>query len=123
MISSDTITVTTASDGSATAYSGKTYNGRLVGIRYAKTDYANGVDFTITSETTGQTLWTQNDVNASATVYPQTAAHSTAGVALTFNGTQAVTTPVALFNERIKVVLASGGATKTGDFTFMVEGN
>lgn len=121
-VSTDTITVTTASDGSATAYSGKVYNGTLLAIRYAKTDFANGVDFTITSETTGQTLWTQNDVNASSVVYPRTASHTTAGVATTYDGTRGVLVPVALVNERIKVQIASGGDTKTGAFTFAVEG-
>lgn len=118
----DTIAVTTASDGTATAYSGRTFNGKLVAIDYAKTDFANGVDFTITSEETGQTLWTQSDVNASATKYPLTQACSTAGVAATLNGTQALLVPIAIVNERIKVQIAQGGDTKTGAFSFVVDG-
>lgn len=118
----DTITVETASDGTATEYSGRTFNGKLVAIDYAKTDFANGVDFTITSEETGQTLWTQADVNASATKYPLTQACSTAGVAATLDGTRAMLVPIALVNERISVAIAQGGDTKTGAFSFVVDG-
>lgn len=121
-ISADAISVDTDSSGDATAYSGKTYNGVLKAIVYEKDNYANGVDFTITSETTGQTLWTQSDVNASVIKYPLTQACSTAGVAATLNGTQAMLVPIALFNERIKIVIAQGGNATAGDFKFLVEG-
>lgn len=115
--------VTTASDGSATVYlspDGDTVTGRLVNLIYAKTDFANGVDFTITAEKSGQTLWTESDVNASKTVAPMQATHSTAGVALTYDGTYPVTVPVWLAEDRIKIVIANGGATKTGTFTAVV---
>jgi hypothetical protein len=118
----DTIEVTTDASGDATAYSGRTFNGKLVAIDYAKDDFANGVDFTITSEETGQTLWTQSDVNAGATKYPLTQACSTAGVAATLDGTRALLVPIALCNERIKAVIAQGGDTKTGAFSFVVDG-
>ena len=118
----DVIGVETASDGTATGYSGRTFNGKLVAIQYIKEDYANGVDFTITSEETGQTIWTQSDVNASATKYPLTQACSTAGVAATLDGTRALLVPIALTNERIKVEIAQGGDTKVGAFGFIVEG-
>ncbi len=118
----NTAAVTVSSGGTATVYSGRTFNGNLRAIVYTKTDFADGVDFTITSETTGQTLWTQSDVNAAAIKYPLTQACSTAGVAATLNGTQALLVPVALVNERIKIVIAQGGDTKTGAFTFIVDG-
>jgi hypothetical protein len=118
----DTIAVTTASDGSATAYSGRTFNGRLVAIQYTKTDFTDGVDFTITSEESGQTLWTQSDVNASVMKYPLTQACSTAGVAATLDGTRALLVPIAITNERIKVQIAQGGNAKQGSFSFAVEG-
>jgi len=68
------VAVTTIADGSATAYT-PNFTGKLSQIRYVKTDYAAGVDFTITSEATGETIWTQADVNASATVAPRQATH------------------------------------------------
>ena len=42
-------------------------------IQYVKTDYTDGVDFTITTETTGQTLWTESNVNAAAVKAPRQA--------------------------------------------------
>lgn len=114
------VTVTTESDGTATAYSPQVHNGRVVNVIYAKTDYADTVDFTITSEDTGQTIWTESDVTASKTVSPTQATHTTVGVAATYDGTRAVLGPVFLVNERLKIVLAAGGDAKTGTFTVIV---
>lgn len=114
------VTVTTIADGSATAYS-PVITGKLSQIRYVKTDFANGVDFTITSEATGETLWTQVDVNSSATVAPRQATHSSAGVAATYDGTRAVNDMIALANDRVKIVIAQGGDTKTGAFHIVME--
>ena len=115
------VSVTTASDGSATAYSG-TVTGKLSTIRYVKTDFANGVDFTITSEATGETLWTQSDVNASATVAPRQATHSTAGVAALYaGGGSAVNDKIGLADDRVMIVIGSGGDTKTGTFHLVFE--
>lgn len=99
---------------------GEVVTGRLVNLIYTKTDFADGVDFTITSEDGGQTLWTETNVNASKTVAPMQAAHSTAGVALTYNSTEPLVVPVYLAADRIKIVIASGGTTKTGTFTAVI---
>jgi len=117
----EAVTVTTIADGSATAYSvGLT--GRLSQIRYVKTDFTDGVDFTITNESTGETLWAEDNVNASTTRAPRQATHSTAGVAALYaGGGAAVLDKIALANDRIKIVIASGGATKTGTFHFLVD--
>lgn len=113
------VDVTTAADGSATAYS-ESITGVLDSIQYVKDGsnaYANGVDFTITTETTAQNLWVQSDVNASAKVAPRQPTHSTAGVAALYAGSgTAVNAPIAIARERVKIVLAAGGDTKTGKF-------
>lgn len=110
------VTVTTAADGSATAYS-PVLSGLLSQIRYVKTDFANGVDFTITAEATGETLWAESNVDASATRAPRQATHGTDGVASLFaSGGTAVQAPIALANDRVKIVIAAGGDTKTGTF-------
>jgi len=115
------VAVTTIADGSATAYT-PNFTGKLSQIRYVKTDYAAGVDFTITSEATGETIWTQADVNASATVAPRQATHSTAGVAALYaGGGTAVLEQICIAKDRIKIVIAQGGNTKTGTFHFIVE--
>lgn len=117
----EVVAVTTAADGSATAYSG-VITGKLSQIRYVKTDFDNGSTFTITSEATGETLWTETGVNASATRAPRQATHSTAGAASLYAaGGAAVNDKIALANDRVKIVIASGGATKTGTFHIVIE--
>jgi len=108
------VAITTAADGSATVYSDQV-TGRVLSVRYVKTDFADGVDFTVTSEATGETIWAESDVNASATRAPRQPTHSTAGVAALFaaSGT-AVNDYVALANDRVKIVVAAGGDSKTG---------
>lgn len=114
------VSVTTASDGSATAYS-ETVTGKLSTIRYVKTDFAAGVDFTITSEATGETLWTQLDVDASVTVAPRQATHSTAGVAALYATSFPVNDKIGLSNDRVSIVIANGGNAKTGTFHLVFE--
>lgn len=109
------VAVTTASDGTATAYSDQV-NGLLSQIRYVKTDFPDGVDFTITAEATGETLWTESDVNASATRAPRQATHSTAGAAALYAGGGAAVNDLIAVSGRVKIVIANGGDTKTGTF-------
>jgi len=120
--STDTVTITTDSSEAGTGYLGP-FNGKLNLIAYTKVDYADGVDFTITSETTGQTLWTDTNINASETVAPRHATHTTAGAAAVYaSGGEAVLDSILLAGERIKIVVASGGAAKSGTFRAIVEG-
>lgn len=119
---SHVVTVTTAADGSATAYTPTIPYGRVVNVIYAKTDFSNGVDFTITGDVTGQNIWTESDVNASKTCAPRQPTHSQAGVAALYaGGGAAVNDLIRVVNERIKIVIASGGNTTTGTFTFILE--
>lgn len=115
-------TVTLVSDGSqvGTAYS-PYISGYIESIQYLKTDYADGVDFTITAEATGETIWTEADVNAAVIKHPRAATHSTAGVAALYAGSgTAVNDRIALGRDRVKIVLAQAGATKTGAFVITV---
>lgn len=116
------VTVTVNGSGDGTAYSPAIY-GSLVSITYAKTDYANGVTFAITAETTGETLWSEAAVNAAATRYPRAATASTAGVASLYaGGGTAVNTRIALGGDRVKIVVSSGGVSTTGVFHIVVDG-
>ena len=116
-----TVAMTTAADGSATAYS-PVITGKLSQIRYVKTDFTDGVDFTITAEATGETLWAELNVNASATRAPRQATHDTAGVAALYAaGGAAVNDKIALAKDRVKIVLAAGGNAKTGVFHIIIE--
>lgn len=118
------VAVMTAADGSFTGYSER-ITGRIVSVRYAKDGsnaFSDGVDFNLTAEATGETIWAENDVNASATRAPRQATHSTAGVASLFAAAgQAVTDKIALANDRVKFVIASGGNAKAGTFYVTVE--
>lgn len=111
-----TVAVTTDSSGDVTAYT-PSITGRVISIRYVKGDFTNGVDFTITSENTGQTIWTDTDINASETVAPRQPIHDTAGVALVYNSdNDPITDHIYLANDRVKIVIASGGSATTGTF-------
>ena len=114
------VTVTTASDGSATVYS-ENVSGRLVNVIYTKNNFTNGVDFTIVSEATGQTIWTEENINASKVVSPRQAAHSVAGVALVYAASDPVTAPIVLASDRVKIQIANGGNATTGTFTLIFE--
>lgn len=110
-----TVTATCNASGAATAYTDFPVWGEVVSIAYVKNNYANGVDFTITGETTGVSLWTDLDINASEIVYPRVLESSnTDGSALTTRQ------GVVLAGERVKIVIASGGNATSGTFRVIV---
>lgn len=118
------VTVTTAADGTATAYAPKT-SGEIHSIQYVKDGsnaFANGVDFAVTAEATGENIWTEADVNASAIRYPRAPTHSQAGVASLYAaGGTAVQTRIALGGDRVKITIVQGGNAKTGAFHILVD--
>ncbi len=111
-----TVSITTDASGDGTGYTG-VIDGRIFSVQYVKTDYADGVDFACTGEETATAVWSQDNVNASATVAPRQATHSTAGVASLYAaGGEPVEACICLANERMKIVVSGGGATKSGTF-------
>lgn len=111
------VTVATSTGGAATEYS-SVLNGKVAAIVYASggaSGYASTVDFTITAETTGQNLWTEANITAGQSVYPVVAANTQDGAASTITEKE-----IALADERVKIVLAQGGNTKTGTFTVIM---
>ena len=115
------VPITTAADGSATAYTPR-LAGELQSIHYVKTDFADGVDFTITSEATGQSLWTDTNINASEVVSPRAPTHDQAGAALLYAAAgAAVADKIGLASDRIKIVIAAGGSAKSGVFHILVD--
>lgn len=114
--------VTTDSAGVATELSAKV-SGFVHSIHYLKTDYTDGVDFTITTSETLQTIWTELNVNAAAAKAPRQATHSNAGVASLYDTTdnEPVEDRIALADEKISIVLAAGGDTKSGTFIVILE--
>lgn len=115
------LTITTAADGSATAYTPRT-SGELCSIHYVKNNFDDGVDFTITSEATGQSLWTDTNINASEVVSPRTPTHDQAGAALLYAaGGTAQAAKIPLASDRVKIVIAQGGNAKVGTFHILVD--
>lgn len=114
------VAITVDASGDGTAYT-PNVTGRIQSIHYVKTDFADTVDFTITLEATGETVWTEANVTASKTVAPRQATHSTAGVAALFAaGGTAVNDYVVAANDRVKIVIASGGNATSGTFHVVV---
>ena len=116
MIVTQRVAVTTDSSGDATAYTSASINGAIFAVEYDKTDFADGVDFTITGETSGAGVWTESDVNAADIARPTILVQDQVNVDTTQRDF------VRLFNERLKIVVGSGGDTKTGVFLVRHEG-
>jgi len=110
--------------GAATAYSPR-ISGLVHSVTYVKrgsNGYANGVSVLATAEATGEQIWSEAAVNATATRHPRGPTHSTAGAAALYAaGGAAVQDAIGLGNDRIKVVIAGGGDTKGGDFHFVLK--
>jgi hypothetical protein len=125
MAKSRKFTVTATSDGSSvgTHYTPHV-SGYIESVQYVKngtTPYTDGVDFTITAEATGEDIWVDTNINASEVVRPRAATCSTAGVASLYVAAgAAVNDRIAISRDRVKIVLAAAGASKTGTFVITV---
>lgn len=113
------VTITVDASGDGTSYT-PVITGQILGIRYVKTDYANGVDFTVTLDVTGESIMVGTDVNASATFYPRVGVTDAAGAAVTLDGTRLMRDCVFAAADRVKIVVAQGGVSKTGAFHVIV---
>lgn len=114
------VTIATDAAGDGTGYT-PVLNGRILAIHYVKNDYANGVDFTITAEATGETIWQESNVNASTSRAPRQATHATDGTASLYAAAgEPVEDYIALAEDRVKIVVAQGGNTKSGTFHVVI---
>ena len=96
--------------------------GNLISIRYVKDDFADGVDFTLTGKDTGQTLWAETSVNASASKYPRAPTHTTAGAAALYAGGGTAVNALIALDEQINIVVADGGNATSGTLHIIVDG-
>jgi hypothetical protein len=114
------VPVTTDASGNADVYS-PILSGHVNQITYVKTNFTDGVDFTITGEATGITLWTESNVNATKYSVPRIATNTTAGVASLYAaGGTAVNDQIALSRDRVRIQIAQGGNATTGTFHITV---
>lgn len=117
------VSVTTDGSGAATAYSPR-LAGKIQSIQYIKDGanaYTDGVDFNITAETTGENVWIESNVNASAVRYPRAPTHSQVGAALLYAASGTAVADKVGVVDRLKIVLAQGGAAKVGAFHILVD--
>lgn len=117
--------LTVNAGGAATVYSSDVVRGEVHQIAYTpdgSNPLATGADLTITGEVTGLAIATLTDIGLSAATWaPRQATHSTAGAAALYAaGGTAVNDLIALAGERIKVVVAQGGTSKTGTLAIVV---
>lgn len=115
----EVVDVTTDASGDGTGYTG-VVDGLIHAIRYVAdgtSPYANTADFTVTTEASGQAVLTATNVAASATYQPWAATVDvTNAAALYAAGGTAVNDRLPVGAERIKIVVAQGGASATGRF-------
>lgn len=117
------VPITVDENGDAVAYS-PVLSGKLVSFRYVKDDFAgDDLAFTITAEDSGETLWAEEDVTASATRYPRAATHTIAGAAAlrAADTGEAVLDMIGLSQDRVKFVIAGAGDETSGTFHITVD--
>jgi hypothetical protein len=118
----ETPVITTAADGSATGYT-PIASGKVLAVQYVKTNYVDGMDVAVTVESTSEPVLTLTDCNAAVMKYPRVGIQDEAGADALFAaaGTKQ-REAVCIANDRLKVVIAQGGDTKTGKFRFLIGG-
>ena len=115
------LTLTANGSGTVTGYT-PVLSGRIAQIHYVKTDYANTVDFVITSEATEDIIWSEDNVTASTVRAPRLPNCTTAGVATTYAATFPVyVNQFVLAADRVKVVVSNAGSGTIGTFHVVLE--
>lgn len=120
-----TVALATDGSGAQTAYTSDIVNGQILSVRYVvdgTNPLATGGSVTVTGETTGLPIIAISAIGTSSTqFYPRAATCDTSAAASLYAAAgQAVTDKITLSGERIKVVVASGGASKVGTLYFII---
>lgn len=113
------VTVTTDGSGDGTGYTPHV-TGKVIQIRYVNTDLSTP-DITVTREDTGQALWTEAGVASNKLVLPRQGVHDLAGASATYDGTRLIREPGYIYRDRVKIVVAGAGDTKSGTFHVMID--
>ena len=114
---SEEISFTTDGSGDATVYSSGV-SGRIHRIKYGKGDMGGSTNLTITSETHTDSIFAMAVGATDRDMYPRVALVGNTGVALT---APAYDHYIVQSDDRLKVVIDTGGATKTGSVTIFYE--
>jgi hypothetical protein len=123
-IQREIVALAVSSGGAQTTYTGRV-SGRVLQITYvpdASTPLDTGADFTITGEDTGTPILTITNVGTTAvTMAPRQATVTVANAAALYaSGGVAVLDHIYLAGERIKIVVAQGGTSKTGTLYVLI---
>lgn len=125
MIEAVELTATTDESGDATTTTTRVFNGVLVAVQWIDGDLADGVDatFSVTSTDAGvdYTILTLTNADNDAMYYPRAQVQDLAGAGITYDGTNethGVKVPIV---GKVKMVIASGGDTKTGGAVLFIE--
>jgi len=103
--------IETDSGGDATVYIGTNIRGQLVAMKYTPGTIATGADMTITGETSGIPIITVTNAGTSNVFYyPRAPSNKVADAAAITDSAERIP----IVDERIKVVVAQGGATNSG---------
>lgn len=114
-----TVNVTTDDQGDAVAYSPQC-NGLVRTVEYVKPTLGGldaATDIDIIADVSGAVIWTNDDLSDSKVIHPLAPAQDNTGADIV--GAYA---PICLADERIKITVASGGNTLSGQFVFTIEG-
>ena len=114
-----TVNVTTDDQGNAVAYSPQC-NGLVRTVEYVKPTLGGldaATDIDIIADVSGAVIWTNDDLSDSKVIHPLAQAQDNTGADIA--GAYA---PICLADERIKITVANGGDTLSGQFIFTIEG-
>lgn len=109
-----TVAIAVDASGDATVYT-PVVTGNVLQIHFVNTDLASTVDITITGDTTGQAILTKSNIAASFVHAPRQPLYDQSAAAMLHaSGGTALPGFIAVVRERIKIVVAQGGTSKTG---------
>lgn len=115
------VTITTNGTGDATVYAGSpgtTARGVVKAIKYAPGTLDTGAGITVTGEDTGVPILVKASLGTSTVwFYPKAKANANTNGAASTDAFE----DIWIYQERIKVVVASGGDTLTGTITFYID--
>jgi hypothetical protein len=114
------VSITTAADGSGTGYAPPPAGGaKLYAVRYVADGtipYANTVTFTLTEEDSAQSYLATGAIAASTTFYPRAATVDPTNAANLYAAAGQAVHDLMPVAGRLKIVLATGGNAKAGQF-------
>ena len=113
------VPVLTNAEGAATVYT-PALNGMVRSVRYIKPTSGGldaGSDIDIVTDKGAVVVWDNDDLAASAVIYPMVQAQDNTGADVV--GSYA---PIPVCDERIKITVANGGDALAGTFEFIIEG-